>query len=53
MDDRLKTALESANFMVTFNNQKEVIKQTFKIIPLLLFNLLFGSVLSRSCPCRG
>ena len=30
MDDRLKTALESANFMVTFNNQKEVIKQTFK-----------------------
>ena len=30
MDERLKTALESANFMVTFNNQKEIIKQTFK-----------------------
>ena len=30
MDERLKKALDSANFMLTFNNQKELIKQTFK-----------------------
>jgi hypothetical protein len=30
MDDRLKKALDSANFMITFANQKELIKQTFK-----------------------
>ena len=30
MDERLKAALESANFMITFNNQKELIKQTYK-----------------------
>jgi hypothetical protein len=30
MDERLKKALDSANFMITFTNQKELIKQTFK-----------------------
>jgi hypothetical protein len=30
MDERLKAALDSANFMITFNNQRELIKQTFK-----------------------
>jgi hypothetical protein len=30
MDERLKVALDSANFMITFNNQRELIKQTFK-----------------------
>jgi hypothetical protein len=29
MDDRLKSALEVANLMVTFNNQKELIKQEY------------------------
>jgi hypothetical protein len=30
MDLRLKTALDSANFMLTFNNQRETIKQAFR-----------------------
>jgi len=30
MDERLKAALDSANFMITFSNQRELIKQTFK-----------------------
>lgn len=30
MDERLQKALNSANFMITFNNQKELIRQTFK-----------------------
>lgn len=29
MDDKLKKALESANFMITFNNQMELIKNIF------------------------
>ena len=31
MDERLEKALNAANFSVTFNNQKELIKQQFKI----------------------
>jgi hypothetical protein len=30
MDERLKSALDVANLMVTYNNQKELIKQEFK-----------------------
>jgi hypothetical protein len=30
MDERLKVALDSANFMITFNSQRELNKQTFK-----------------------
>jgi hypothetical protein len=30
MDLRLKAALDSANFMITFNNQRDMIKQAFK-----------------------
>lgn len=31
MDERLEKALQVANFTLTFNNQKELIKQQFKI----------------------
>jgi hypothetical protein len=30
MDERLKSALDLANLMVTYNNQKELIKQEYK-----------------------
>jgi hypothetical protein len=30
MDERLKSALESANMMVTFNNQAHLLKQEYK-----------------------
>ena len=30
MDDRLKKALDVANLMVTFNSQRDLIKQEFK-----------------------
>jgi hypothetical protein len=30
MDERLKTALDSANMMVTFNNQTHLLKQEYK-----------------------
>jgi hypothetical protein len=31
MDERLEKALDAANLSITFNNQKELIKQQFKI----------------------
>lgn len=31
MDERLEKAINAANFSVTFNNQKELLKQQFKI----------------------
>jgi len=38
MDERLKKALEFSNYMVTLNNQKRLLKETFKEKTVYYFN---------------